>query len=151
MARLTLTLVLVCALSAEAAFDTINGFGINAFAIDNLNGGFLDGTGILIGQGESARAGKHEYDPPENTVSNTIPAGVYFSTDAGMAGPNENLGPHATTMAEVMIGKHDQIAYAGVAPNAELHSMALIMGPDSDTLGLNRLATSRTARSAPSI
>lgn len=51
----------------------------------------LDGAGVLIGQAEVFRSSKADYDDDDMSASNTKPAGVYFSTDSGMADPNEHI------------------------------------------------------------
>ncbi|WP_442484443.1 S8 family serine peptidase [Aeoliella sp. SH292] len=109
----------------------------------------LDGSGVLIGAFDflrSAKAGYETGDDPPNFSANTIPTGVYFGTGGGMDPANSgNSDPHATNVAQVMIGKivdGNFGNYIGVAPNAELHTIgAGTNSPDTSALAMNRLAT----------
>ena len=138
---LSLGCLLLATTAASASTETIGENGINSIATG------LDGSGIPIGQGETNRAGKPMYDTdPMFFASNTIPTGVYREGQSGMDLPDSDtfLRDHATEVAGVMIGKNAPCASCvGVAPNANLHSMAIVDVSDNSrvALALNRLAT----------
>jgi hypothetical protein len=131
--------IVVVAGNAFGDLVTISRFGIDSKVT------MLDGTGIQIGMAEGGRSGKFDYDDAERSASNTIPTGVYFQNSGGMDFPNSfRIDGHATRVAGVMIGKaQDDATYEGVAPNAELHSIAVQDNMNDDSfsaLALNRLA-----------
>src|SRR5262249_11425649 len=111
---------------------SISQFGINSKGIMS-NGITLDGTGIQIGQAEVAsldiddggRSGKAGYDDVNHYAANTFPAGVYNQNDSGQALQNFHVSEHATWVAGVMVGKPMPAKYEGVAPNAQLSSIAI--------------------------
>jgi hypothetical protein len=102
MRQFSLVGILVSATS-WAAITTPDG-------IDSQSTG-LDGSGVLIGQAEVFRSAKAGYDPTNHSSANTVPTGVYFQNDGGMASPDEHLNDasftiqHATTVAQQMIGR----------------------------------------------
>ncbi len=99
----------------------------------------LDGSGVLIGQAEIRRSGKAGYDSDNFSSSNTVPTGVYFQNNGGMASPDSFLDQHATLVAQQMVGTGIP---SGVAPEAALHSIGISdINDDSQVaLALNRLA-----------
>lgn len=141
-----LTMVFVlCAAYARASSDSTGPNGIDSIATN------LTGFGVPIGQAEPSRAGKPGYDTdPMKYASNTIPMSVYRQGVGGFDFPNGELFPaHPTEVAGVMIAKRFPSGpispcseCVGVAPNAELHSMAMdTVDAVNTALGLNRLAT----------
>lgn len=128
----------VLLLSVALAWGT-NAFGSqltnNADGINSLVTG-LDGSGVLIGQFEGARAGKFGFDDNSITAPNTVPFGVRFGNSAGVDSANSgHTGEHATLVAQVVIGgvEPDE-GFAGVAPNARLHSLATIPSSFQDNM-----------------
>lgn len=146
----SLMLLLLIGNPAWAGFGTNNEDGINSFGLG------LDGTGILIGQVERNRSAKQDYDGNGFAAANTKPTGVYYGayngSNMGMDDRN-GLGlsdpdafPHATNVAQVMIGKLTPegagAAWEGVAPNSQLHSIAIGNDPYYPIeQALNRAAT----------
>ena len=142
-------LPIVFALVSTAAFGSTatNGpNGIDSLGIEYM-GSPLDGTGIPIGQGEFDRSAKFGYDTIDEFVaSNTIPTGVYRGLEPGMDAMDSAVfgRDHTTEVAGVMIANDSYNPdFIGVAPNAELHSLAIpdILDDVSVALSLNRLAT----------
>jgi len=143
-----LSIIIVGCVAATARGDIVS---ISQFGIDSKATG-LDGTGIQIGQAEGqppgfdggGRSGKAGYDDAAHSASNTIPAGVYYQLQNGQALQNFRVGEHTTRVAGVMIGKPQPKGnLEGVAPNAELHSIAVEDNFSNDfmsALALNRLA-----------
>jgi hypothetical protein len=126
--------------SAWADDDSISENGIDSAVTG------LDGSGIALGTSEAGRSGKAGYDTDaDKHASNTTPAGVYVGTMSGMDSPNSfAVFEHATLVASTMIGTDEGCAACiGVAPGANLHSLAIVdIFNDVDAaLSLNRLAT----------
>jgi hypothetical protein len=141
---LTMAFVL-CSATARASSDSTGPDGIDSIATN------LSGFGAVIGQAEGNRAGKPMFDTdPMNYASNTIPTSVYREGVGGFDLPDSDgfLRDHATEVAGVMIAQKFPsglispcAACVGVAPSAQLHSMAMnILDPVDSALGLNRLA-----------
>ena len=134
-------LFVLMATSAWGAATTPD--GINSFAILSSGGGFLDGSGVVIGQAELTRSSKADFDSALLSASNTKPTGIYVQDafgGVGIAGMNERTDEHATLVAQMMIGTG---LLAGVSPMAQLHSMSVIniFDDDKNALLFNQLAT----------
>ncbi len=138
MRHCVLLAIVLCPSTALCDFITNGEDGINSLVTG------LTGSGVQIGQVELTRSGKAGYDNEDNSVPNTIPAGVYFQNSGGMDSPNSGrIDEHATSVAQIAAAKTTPSAsYAGVAPNSELHSLAVADYENDDTnaLALNRLA-----------
>src|SRR3989304_8402513 len=95
-------IIVLCIVSPVMADQAANGSnGINS----RVTG--LDGSGgcCVIGQVENQRPGKAGYDSPSNSVSNTVPIGIFFQTAGGQDAANSsNIGNHPTSVANLMIG-----------------------------------------------
>ena len=128
------TMLMLFGSTAWAGFSSINENGIDSLFLG------LDGTNILIAQVEDGRSAKQGYDGDGFAAANTTPTGVYHGISFGMDDPDSlNIIDHATEVAQVMIGKPESgTAWEGVAPNAQLHSIAV---DDDFVLALNRAAT----------
>jgi hypothetical protein len=105
-----------------ADIATIGSDGIDAIGIG------LDGSGIEIGQLESGRSAKPMLDDADLVIQNTDPTGVYIRTDSGTAGANSAVTPHATLIAQIMIGDVASGVFQGVSPEANLHSASVGSG-----------------------
>jgi hypothetical protein len=137
METMTRTLCLLLVLASPARAAILGSDGINSAGLG------LDGSGVWLGQIEDLRAGKQGYDRTY-FIPGTMPAEVYAygATPGDEAGLDSFVGPHATYVAEQMIGM--DIAAPGVAPKANLASLSMPnMANDDDAtaLGLYQLAT----------
>lgn len=127
-------------------FASIPAFGdivsVGPFGIDASATG-LTGSGVLIGQAEPGRPGKDGYDSDPNSADGTTPTGVYRGTAGGLDTANNltTITDHATEVAGIIIST--DAAYIGVAPQAQLHSVAVgdTVNPVATNLALNRIAT----------
>ncbi len=132
--------VLVLVLSTNTVWGSSDTIGPNG--IDSASTG-LDGSGVVIGQGELGRSGKPGFDTAPFYASNTIPEAVYYQTSSQVFADTA-ADSHATEVAGVMIGQNIPCATCvGVAPGASLHSLAIIDIEDDYNVAitLNRLAT----------
>ncbi len=100
--------------------------------------------GIAIGQVEAGRSAKAGFDLATNSHEQTVPFQVYRRTqfdspDSGF------ITDHATEVAGVMIATGTPFALVeGVAPQANLHSGAVVSGIDQDAeiaLAMQHVAT----------
>jgi len=125
---------------AQAASYTIDANGINSKTTG------LDGSGVRIGQAEPGRPGIAGLDQFNLAAENTFPTQVYRQSPSsgGVDGVNSlNIDDHATGVAGVMIAKAQPSSiWEGVAPAAQLHSVALRSNDDVTlALGLDLIAT----------
>ena len=111
----------------DASQDTIGLNGIRSAGLVDFNGQPLTGTGIVIGQLEPFRPGKHVndggFDNAMNSNTTTVPGRLFIQEDDLIAA-DANLFTldHTMWVAGVMISNHP--TRTGVAPGAVLYASA---------------------------
>ncbi len=111
-------IIVLCIIGRAAADQAANGSnGVNARVTA------LTGASVPIGLVEDDRSGKAGYDSNANSASNTAPSGVFFQTSGGQDSQDSHIYdfetgyPHATTVANVMIGQSTSLTGRTVVPD----------------------------------